>query len=52
MLDVDKKINDYINSKNGLYMRYSDDFIVVLPTAEKNNFQLEFDYLLEWVEIK
>lgn len=31
MLDVDKHIHDLISSNNGLYMRYSDDFIIVLP---------------------
>lgn len=31
MLEVDKEIHDLVASLNGLYMRYSDDFIVVLP---------------------
>lgn len=29
MLDVDKHVNDMVTSLNGLYMRYSDDLIVV-----------------------
>ncbi len=31
MLEVDKEIHDLVVDSNGLYMRYSDDFIVVLP---------------------
>lgn len=33
MLEVDKEIHDLVANLNGLYMRYSDDFIVVLPDA-------------------
>ena len=33
MLNVDKNINERVNAMGGLYMRYSDDFIIVLPTA-------------------
>lgn len=35
MLDADKEIYDYVNCHNGIYMRYSDDFIVVIPTKKK-----------------
>ena len=31
MLTADKKINEFVTSLDGLYMRYSDDFIIVLP---------------------
>ena len=31
MLEVDRKIHDFIEQYQGFYMRYSDDFIVVLP---------------------
>lgn len=31
MLEVDKKVYDLVSSLNGLYMRYSDDFIIVIP---------------------
>lgn len=34
MLDADKKINSYVEDNNGLYMRYSDDFIIILPCSE------------------
>lgn len=31
MIDFDQALNEYVQSKNGLYLRYSDDFIVILP---------------------
>jgi len=31
MLDIDKLVHDKIAALSGLYMRYSDDFIIVLP---------------------
>ncbi len=34
MLTADKKIQEYVSSQNGLYMRYSDDFIIILPKSD------------------
>lgn len=31
MIEFDKEINKFVTQKNGLYMRYSDDFIIILP---------------------
>ena len=31
MLEVDKQIQHIVEGYNGLYMRYSDDFIIILP---------------------
>lgn len=39
MLDVDKHVNDMVTSLNGLYMRYSDDLIVVIPDMGPNSHQ-------------
>ena len=36
MIDVDTEINRIVTNVNGLYMRYSDDFIIVLPINNKN----------------
>lgn len=33
MLDADKVINDYVISNGGMYMRYSDDFIIIIPAS-------------------
>lgn len=31
MLDFDKIINDYVTSKKGMYRRYCDDIIIIIP---------------------
>ena len=33
MLKIDKLINDFVTARGGIYRRYSDDFIVILPTT-------------------
>ena len=35
MLDFDKAVNNFVTSNNGLYRRYSDDFVIVLPYNNK-----------------
>ena len=45
MLEADKLISDYVNNRRGLYMRYSDDFIVILP---KNG--IDFSEAHTWVK--
>ena len=35
MIEADKKINEYVVSLGGMYRRYSDDFIVVVPKIEQ-----------------
>jgi len=35
MLEFDKAINNFATSNNGLYRRYSDDFIIVLPSSSQ-----------------
>lgn len=37
MLEVDKLINDMVLGLGGMYMRYSDDFIIILPDVAKLN---------------
>jgi len=36
MIDVDTEINSIVTNVKGLYMRYSDDFIIVLPQNNEN----------------
>lgn len=33
MIDFDIYVNNYVKSKNGLYMRYSDDLIIIIPKS-------------------
>ena len=37
MLEVDKLINDVVLTLGGMYMRYSDDFIIILPDVAELN---------------
>lgn len=36
LLEYDKKINDFIQEKGGIYRRYSDDMVVVCPLHAKD----------------
>lgn len=33
MLDVDKRIHDAVRELGGMYIRYSDDFMIILPDS-------------------
>lgn len=39
MIDADKKINEYVTGKGGIYKRYSDDFIITIPKINKEDFK-------------
>jgi len=43
MLEFDKELNNYISHRNGMYMRYSDDFIIVLPKENEYQFKEQFE---------
>ena len=34
MLTADKELQEYVSQFNGFYMRYSDDFIVIIPQSD------------------
>lgn len=36
MIKFDKIINDFITSNNGIYRRYSDDIIIIIPDITKS----------------
>lgn len=46
MFDTDKIIYDKVNKINGFYMRYSDDFIIILP-KENIDYKKEFCEIIE-----
>lgn len=48
MLEFDKKISTLVSSENGLYMRYSDDFIIVLPGSCE--FKTLFDNIMSCIK--
>ena len=41
MIEIDKNISNYVKSLNGLYLRYSDDFIIILS----DEFNLDIDII-------
>lgn len=50
MLDFDKKICDYIRACNGFYMRYCDDFIIILPGVGKDYFLHKYTIIKSYIE--
>lgn len=49
MLNADKDINEYIHKCNGMYMRYSDDFIVIIPTAQEQ-FKCHYEWIMSYLK--
>lgn len=43
MMDFDHKMKKLVNSNNGLYRRYSDDFILVIPCENIETFKEFYD---------
>ncbi len=46
LLDLDKALNNYVNYLGGVYRRYCDDFIIVLPYSEENEFKNQLAIIL------
>ncbi|MCA9214074.1 MAG: group II intron reverse transcriptase domain-containing protein [Planctomycetales bacterium] len=47
MLHFDKALNSFVTERRGVYRRYSDDILVVLPTDAAANFEDYVDRLLK-----
>lgn len=47
MITFDKLVNDYAKRKNGMYMRYSDDLIIIIPKNEVDSINEIWNYLKE-----
>lgn len=47
MMDFDKKLNNYVTSKKGLYRRYCDDLIVVIPIEDNKEYKIHIDKIYE-----
>jgi type II restriction/modification system DNA methylase subunit YeeA len=50
MLEFDKELKDYVFGQNGLYMRYSDDFIIVLPQEGEDIFKGQFTHIKHFID--
>lgn len=49
LLDFDKEINDYVKARNGLYRRYCDDLIIVIPFCEEVS-NYDYSIHMEFIE--
>lgn len=49
MLDFDKRMHDYVQRYHGFYMRYCDDFIVVIPRIDKDLFLQNYQDIREMI---
>lgn len=50
MIEFDKNIKQYVSSKGGIYMRYSDDFIIILPYEKNTDIYDYKNYIFSYVE--
>ncbi len=50
MLDFDKKVNEYVKKNDGLYMRYSDDFIIVFPKHSDDGFKSQYEMIKKYIK--
>lgn len=52
MINVDQQIQDLIKNNGGLYRRYSDDFIIVIPTKYNDQVKTDQDFksMIEMIE--
>lgn len=50
MIEFDELINNYIKDLNGLYLRYCDDFIVVVPKNDKTTFKSVIEFVNERIK--
>ena len=50
MIDFDEKIYEFVQKFNGLYLRYSDDFIIVIPYSKDVNLNELKNFILNTVD--
>lgn len=50
MLEFDKKINNFVTSRKGLYRRYSDDFVVVFPKCTSEQIKDYWSFILNVIK--
>lgn len=50
MIEFDTKLRDFVLDNHGVYMRYSDDFIIVLPYKDKTEIERYRDCIFSFFE--
>ena len=49
MIDFDEKLNEFTKQQKGLYRRYSDDFIIVIPNIKQEEYESIANKIMEVV---
>ena len=47
MIEFDEQVKEYVSLNGGIYMRYSDDFLIVLPCERDDEITNYMDYTCE-----
>lgn len=50
MIKADEEIVRYVSGYNGLYMRYSDDFIIILPHLSESEFNVALRMIVKMIK--
>lgn len=50
MIEFDEKVNNYVKNKAGFYMRYSDDFIIILPYEKDIEIEEYKDFIFSYIK--
>lgn len=50
MIEYDQRIKEYVEQNNGIYMRYSDDFIIVLPFNNIETIEVYKESILSFID--
>ncbi len=49
MIEFDEQVKEYVSLNGGIYMRYSDDFLIVLPCERDDEITNYMDYIYSYV---
>jgi len=52
LLDFDERVNAFVSELGGMYCRYSDDIILVIPNSEKINFSEIEKFLQDNIQLE
>ena len=50
MIEFDQYINEYVLSNNGIFMRYSDDFIIILPYEHESEINAHTEFIFDYFD--
>lgn len=50
MIDFDTKINNYVSERKGIYYRYSDDIIIIIPYSNSNDINIYKEQIMSQID--